>query len=132
MSSPILLKGGTVLTHDKHGKVVPKMADLLIQESLIEDIGQGLSCTGATVIDCAGKIVSLGFIDTHHHVWQTQLRGVHADETFLEYFPSGAFPQRGARTRQKLKLIVHRQLHEYVLFCRRCFLGPVGRLPRDD
>ena len=89
------------MTHDENGKVVPKVADLLIQDSLIQDISQGLSVTGATVIDCAGKIVSPGFIDTHHHVWQTQLRGVHADETLLDYFSSGAVSNKRARTRQE-------------------------------
>jgi cytosine/adenosine deaminase-related metal-dependent hydrolase len=36
-------------------------------------------------------IVSPGFIDTHHHVWQTQLKGRHANQTLLEYLPNGPF-----------------------------------------
>lgn len=32
-----------------------------------------------------------GFIDTHHHVWQTQLKGRHANQTLLNYFPTGNF-----------------------------------------
>ena len=102
MSSPILLKGGTVLTHDNNNKVVPKLADLLIQDFLIQDIGEGLSSTGATVIDCAGKLVSPGFIDTHHHVWQTQLRGTHADETLLDYFSSGALSKNSKRRSRQI------------------------------
>ncbi|KAK5047656.1 hypothetical protein LTR84_006321 [Exophiala bonariae] len=91
MSSTILLKGGTILTHNEDGKVVSKVADLLIQDSIIQDIAEGLSITGGTTIDCAGKIVSPGFIDTHHHTWQTQLRGVHANDTLLDYFHAGNF-----------------------------------------
>jgi cytosine/adenosine deaminase-related metal-dependent hydrolase len=43
----------------------------------------------ARIIDCTAKIISPGFVDTHHHVWQTCLKGTHADETLLDYFPSG-------------------------------------------
>jgi cytosine/adenosine deaminase-related metal-dependent hydrolase len=35
------------------------------------------------------KIISPGFVDTHHHLWQTQLKGRHANELLLEYMASG-------------------------------------------
>ena len=90
MASQILLKGGILLLHDENGRrVVPKKADLLIEDSIIAEISEDISAPSARVIDCTGKIVSPGFIDTHHHVWQSQLRGTHADETLLEYFYSG-------------------------------------------
>lgn len=38
-----------------------------------------------------GKIISPGFVDTHHHVWQTLLKGRHADQTLLQYLPAGNF-----------------------------------------
>lgn len=41
------------------------------------------------VIDCAGRIISPGFVDTHHHLWQTQLKARHANHTLLEFMPSG-------------------------------------------
>lgn len=87
--SSILLKAGTVITHDAIGKVVIKKTDVLLENSTIAAIGDGLFSTTATIIDCTGKIVCPGFVDTHHHVWQTHLRGVHADETLLDYFSSG-------------------------------------------
>ncbi|KAJ4294219.1 hypothetical protein N0V90_007909 [Kalmusia sp. IMI 367209] len=40
-------------------------------------------------VDRSFKIVSPGFIDTHHHLWQTQLKGRHADHTVLDCMPSG-------------------------------------------
>ena len=41
------------------------------------------------IIDCCGKIVLPGFIDTHRHLWQTQLKGRHANEQFQEYLLTG-------------------------------------------
>ena len=41
------------------------------------------------VTDCHDKIICPGFIDTHHHVWQTQLKGRFADQTLLQIFPEG-------------------------------------------
>ena len=45
------------------------------------------------IIDCRVKIVSSGFIDTHHHVWQTQSKGTHGDHLLLDYLGSGLFFQ---------------------------------------
>src|ERR1700742_2174336 len=44
-----------------------------------------------TVVQCQGKIISPGFIDTHRHLNQTQLKGKHANHTLVEYFPGGNF-----------------------------------------
>ncbi|KAK0642803.1 5-methylthioadenosine/S-adenosylhomocysteine deaminase [Lasiodiplodia hormozganensis] len=90
MASTILLKGGTLLIHDENDHVVPTKADLLIAGNTISCIAPEISDKGiGEVIDCTDKIVSPGFIDCHQHVWQTQLKGRHADETFLEYMPTG-------------------------------------------
>lgn len=36
-------------------------------------------------IDCTGKIISPGFIDTHRHVWQTVWRSLGADAFLAQY-----------------------------------------------
>ena len=93
MSSTTLLRGGTLLIHNNENHVVPTKADLLIEGDVIVDIQPSISPPSTTtrVLECAGKIISPGFIDTHHHLWQTQLRGTHANETLLEYFYTGNF-----------------------------------------
>ncbi|TVY44940.1 5'-deoxyadenosine deaminase, partial [Lachnellula occidentalis] len=92
MVASILLQGGTVLTHDEHDHVHAAKADLLIEGNIIKKIESGISPSpGTQVVDCTDKIISPGFIDTHHHVWQTLLKGRHANHTLLEYFGPGNF-----------------------------------------
>lgn len=91
MTSNIVLQGGTVLYHDDDDSVIVlENADILVRGNLIAKIGNDIGVpSGATVINCKGKIVSPGFIDTHHHLWQAQLKGRHVDETLLEYVVAG-------------------------------------------
>jgi len=89
----ILLRGGTVLYHldDDHVTCLED-TDVLIEGNIIKKVGKGLKIDDGVrveVIECQGKIVSPGFVNTHHHLWQTQLKGRHADHNLLEYFPSG-------------------------------------------
>ena len=87
----LLFKNGTALIHNANDHVQAVKSDILIEGNKIAKIGPDLSASKAQVIDCTDKIISPGFIDTHHHVWQTQLKGRHADHTLLNYFPSGNF-----------------------------------------
>lgn len=71
----ILLKGGTLLAHEGANVQVLKGYDLLIEGKEIRKIARGITPPpGARVVDCTNKIVSPGFIDTHHHLWQSQVR----------------------------------------------------------
>lgn len=89
-SSTLLLKGGTVLTHGADDHIKPIKADLLIEGNKIVKIAKDISIPdGAQVIDCTDKILSPGFVDTHHHVWQSALKGRHADQLVLDYSYTG-------------------------------------------
>jgi cytosine/adenosine deaminase-related metal-dependent hydrolase len=89
--SSILLKGGTVLFHESDDHVSPlRNTDVLIEGNIIKKIAPSTTAGPDTkTINCIGKIVSPGFIDTHHHVWQTQLKGRFSDDTFFDYMPKG-------------------------------------------
>lgn len=91
----LLLKGGIILRHTDEDEVENLFdTDVLIEGDTISRVGQNIPADSKTdVIDCKDKIISPGFVDTHHHVWQTQLKGRHSDDTLLDYHPKGA-PRR--------------------------------------
>ena len=94
----ILLQNATLLVPKGAGDdhIVPlKNHSLLIEGNAIARIAPHIDPPSASteVVDCTAKIVSPGFIDTHHHVWQTQVKGRHADHTLLEYMAPGELIQ---------------------------------------
>ncbi|KAL3707327.1 hypothetical protein TMatcc_005305 [Talaromyces marneffei ATCC 18224] len=63
MANTILLRNGTVLSHDGDKVVVLKDHDNLIVGNTIDQIGQGLTLPdNGEIIDCTDKIISPGFI----------------------------------------------------------------------
>ncbi|RGP70230.1 hypothetical protein FSPOR_4130 [Fusarium sporotrichioides] len=84
----ILLQNGSVIVHDCNDRIqVRDNCDVLITNDVIEQIENRISPGKDTeVLDCTDKIISPGFIDTHHHLWQTQLKGYGLDNCWLDYF----------------------------------------------
>jgi cytosine/adenosine deaminase-related metal-dependent hydrolase len=90
MATSMLLQGGTILIHDERDHVQGIKADLLVEGNTITKIEAGINpSAGTQIFDCQDKIISPGFIDTHHHLWQTLLKGRHANHLLLDYFPTG-------------------------------------------
>jgi len=81
-----LIQGATVVsldpdvgTHDE--------ADVLIDGGEIVEVGPGLDESADDVIDGSGKIAIPGFVDSHIHMAQTQVRGIAGDWSLMnEYF----------------------------------------------
>jgi 5-methylthioadenosine/S-adenosylhomocysteine deaminase len=73
----VLLKGGIVLSLDPQIGDFDR-GDVLIEGKKILAVGRDLTAT-ALVVDAGGMIVMPGFVDTHHHQYETILRGILAD-----------------------------------------------------
>ena len=66
-------------------------ADVLVEGKRIVAVGPNLQARGAGVIDARGRIVMPGFVDTHHHQFETALRSFLADGLlFNDGKPHGA------------------------------------------
>ncbi|WP_273688513.1 amidohydrolase family protein [Ketogulonicigenium vulgare] len=73
-----LIKGGYILSQD--ASVGDFIGDVLIEGSKILQVAPQIDAPDATVIEAAGRVVMPGFIDTHHHQFETSLRS---------YLPNG-------------------------------------------
>ncbi len=80
-----LIKGATVITLDPElGDF--DVADLLIEDGRIAQVAPALEIEDAELIDAASMIAIPGFVDTHRHTWQSQLRNIAADWSLTQYF----------------------------------------------
>jgi len=68
-----VIRGGHVMSMDPQVGDFAK-ADVLVEGKKIKEVGPNLHAGGAGEIDARGKIVMPGFIDTHHHQFETALR----------------------------------------------------------
>lgn len=79
-----LIKNATLLTMDRMTSDL-KSGDILLVDDKIAEVAPHIAADDAEVIDATGMVASPGFVDTHRHVWQTQLRGVAADWSLFQY-----------------------------------------------
>lgn len=104
----VLIQGGAVLSMDE---AVGNFAtgDVLIEGTRIVEVAARIDAPDAVVVDAAGKVVMPGFIDTHHHQFETALRSTLSDailvndgrpgnernyyETMLQTFSMGYRPE---------------------------------------
>jgi len=85
-----LIRGGYVLSMDP---AVGDFArgDVLVNGRKIEAVGENLDAAGAEIVDADRMIVMPGFIDTHHHQFETALRSFLADGILVnDTTPQGA------------------------------------------
>src|SRR5438309_1675431 len=80
-----IIRGGYVMSMDpglpNSGNFAP--GDVLVEGKKILAVGPNLQATGAAVIDATGRVVMPGFIDTHHHQFETVLRSFLADGVLI-------------------------------------------------
>ncbi|KAL4925296.1 uncharacterized protein BDV17DRAFT_272303 [Aspergillus undulatus] len=88
--SYILIKGATVVPMNRDNEVLYHH-DILIEDSWIKCLGPDLSIpttsdgSTAVIIDAKNSIITPGFVNGHHHMWQHLLRGITADWSLFGY-----------------------------------------------
>jgi 5-methylthioadenosine/S-adenosylhomocysteine deaminase len=75
VSTRLLIRNGFVVSLDEGLGSLPG-ADVLVEDGVIAAIGRDLAPADAELIDASDTIVMPGFVDTHRHTWQSNLRGV--------------------------------------------------------
>jgi cytosine/adenosine deaminase-related metal-dependent hydrolase len=93
-----LLQGGCLITLDRQLGDFTGGGDVLIEGSRIAEVGPNITASNCRVIDATGMLVIPGFVDTHRHTWQAQIRNIAADWTLAEYL-QGIRAELGPRYR---------------------------------
>src|SRR2546425_291962 len=86
-----IIRGGSVMSMDPNVGDFPQ-ADVLVEGKKILKVGPNLHAGGAAEIDARGRIVMPGFIDTHHHQFETALRSFLANGVLINDQPSSPPP----------------------------------------
>jgi 5-methylthioadenosine/S-adenosylhomocysteine deaminase len=75
VSNRTLIRGGCVLTL---GARTPnfEVADVLIDDGKVAEVGPNLRARDAATLDAADTIVMPGFVDAHRHVWRSLFRNL--------------------------------------------------------
>src|SRR4051794_27415190 len=77
-----VIRNAAVMSMDPQVGDFPR-ADVLVEGKKILAVGPNLAAGGAAEIDGRGRIVMPGFIDTHHHQFETALRSFLADGVLI-------------------------------------------------
>jgi 5-methylthioadenosine/S-adenosylhomocysteine deaminase len=83
-----LIRNGIVMSMDPQVGNFAR-ADVLIEGKKILAIGPNINAGNASIIDARDRIVMPGFIDTHHHQFETALRSFLADGLLISDPTSG-------------------------------------------
>ena len=100
MTNSILIKGGTIVTMDRHDSIVN--GNLLIRDGRIHSIN-GAERGADLEIDARGYAVLPGFIQTHIHLCQTLFRGAADDLSLIDWLKKRVWPMEAAHTLESIQ-----------------------------
>lgn len=94
-----LFEHATIISYDTETDSlrILRNASFLVNDGYIVQLTEGPPSAvpdGTEVIDATGKIISPGFVNTHHHMWQSAFRTLAANTTLSEYL-AGRYVQSG-------------------------------------
>jgi len=90
--SVLLSNASAIITFDTKTEVlsVLRHGSVLVDGDRIAGLYEGAAPNSLSndteVVDCTGKIISPGFIDTHRHGWQTAFKTIASNTSLAEYF----------------------------------------------
>ncbi|KAL3485340.1 hypothetical protein BJX62DRAFT_229600 [Aspergillus germanicus] len=87
-TSYTLIKNATVISMEDAGQNLFEKCDILIGNDRIKTVAKGIASPtegDVTIIDGTDCIVTPGFVDGHHHMWQHLLRGLTVDWSLYGY-----------------------------------------------
>ncbi|WP_324274913.1 amidohydrolase family protein [Blastococcus brunescens] len=101
MSERTLIRNGQVYEHggDVHR---PRVADVLVEDSRIVEVGPQLVAPDATVVDASGKLLVPGLINSHYHSHDTLCRGMFEEQT-LETWLLYTLPMGAGRSQEEIR-----------------------------
>ncbi|KAB2571630.1 5-methylthioadenosine/S-adenosylhomocysteine deaminase [Lasiodiplodia theobromae] len=87
MTDSILIQHGTVISMDP-GLGIMRDCDILIEGNTIVKVSPNITAPDSSttrIIDATNCLVSPGYVDCHHHLWQQLLRSVGSDWSLMDY-----------------------------------------------
>ncbi len=89
----LLIRGGTVVTMDAAGRVLPEGAVAIRGERIVSILEAGETLPPAReTLEAAGQLVIPGLVNAHGHAAMTLLRGIADDLKLLEWLQGHIFP----------------------------------------
>jgi cytosine/adenosine deaminase-related metal-dependent hydrolase len=82
MTRTLIRNAGWCLTMDDARREL-RDVDILIEDGVIVGIGVGLDPGSADIVEAAGRVVTPGLVNTHHHLYQTLTRAVQGGQDAL-------------------------------------------------
>lgn len=119
MSDALLVRGAQALLTGMAGEAARSDAtDLRVVDGVIVEMGRGLAARdGERVLDAADCVVYPGWVNTHHHLFQSLLKGVRAGigHTLTPWLKAVPYAHRGGFDEATLRLAARVGIVELML-----------------
>ena len=114
----LIRNANTVMTGQRGAAERSSASDLRIADGVITEMGRGLeSQVGERVLDASDCVIYPGWVNTHHHLFQSLLKAAPAgiDLTLGPWLQAVPYRHRGAFNEERLRLAVRIGLVELML-----------------
>ena len=75
-----LIQGATLLTGEEGPAAFTTATDVRVVDGVVTEVGQLQAQPAETVIDARDHVLYPGWVNTHHHLFQTVLKNVSAGQ----------------------------------------------------